>query len=153
MKLAYDLEISEIDIKIIGLLQEDSRSFSKIADKLDVAVGTVYNHVRKLEDKGILKGYTVKVDFDRLGYSLTGIILIQVDGNYRTEVEKELAQLCDVIAIYDITGEYDMLVIARFKDKTMLNSFIKNIQKRSKVKKTIVNVALDVLKEDIRVKL
>jgi DNA-binding Lrp family transcriptional regulator len=147
------LEIGEVDLKIIGLLQEDPRSFSKIADKLDIAVGTVYNHVRKLEDKGVLKGYTVKVDFDRLGYSLTAIVLIQVDGRYRTEVEKELAQLFDVIAIYDITGEYDVLVIARFKDKTMLNSFIKNVQKRSNVKKTIVNVALDVLKEDFRVKL
>jgi DNA-binding Lrp family transcriptional regulator len=110
------LEIGEVDLKIIGLLQEDPRSFSKIADKLDIAVGTVYNHVRKLEDKGVLKGYTVKVDFDRLGYSLTAIVLIQVDGRYRTEVEKELAQLFDVIAIYDITGEYDVLVIARFKD-------------------------------------
>lgn len=147
------MEISEIDLKIIGLLQEDPRSFSKIADKLDIAVGTVYNHVRKLEDKGILTGYTVNVDFDRLGYSLTAIVLIQVDGHHRTEVEKELSQLCDVIAIYDITGEYDMLVIARFKDKTVLNRFIKSIQKRANVKKTIVNVALDVLKEDFRVKL
>jgi DNA-binding Lrp family transcriptional regulator len=147
------LEIGEIDLEIIRLLQEDPRSFSKIADVLDISVGTIYNHVKKLEEKGILRGYTVTVDSDKLGYDLTAIILIKVDSRYRTEVEKELAQLYDIIAFYDITGEYDMLVIARFKDKTMLNSFIKNIQKRSNVKKTIVNVALDIIKEDFRVKL
>lgn len=147
------MQIGEIDLEIIRLLQNDPRSFSKIADALDISIGTVYNHVKKLEEKGILRGYTVTIDSDKLGYDLTAIILIQVDSRYRTETEKELARLYDIIAFYDITGEYDMLVIARFKDKTMLNSFIKNIQKRSSVKKTIVNVALEVIKEDFRVKL
>ena len=76
-----------------------------------------------------------------------------VDSRYRTEVEKELVRLYNIIAFYNITGEYDMLVIARFKDKITLDNFIKNIKKRSDVKKTIVNVALDVIKEDFRVKL
>ena len=144
--------ISEIDLRLIQLLQEDPRSFTNIADKLDVAVGTVYNHVKMLEDKGILNGYTVKVDFDRLGYSFIAIGLIQVDGHYHSKVIKELTQLSDVMAIYDITGEYDILIIARFKSKHNLNIFIKNIQKQSNVKKIVTNVALDVIKEDFRMK-
>ena len=150
--MGYDLEISEIDLRLIRLLQEDPRSFTKIAGKLDVAVGTVYNHVKMLEDKGILNGYTVKVDFDRLGYSFIAIGLIQVDGHYHPKVVKELTQLSDVMAIYDITGEYDILIIARFRSKRNLNNFIKNIQKQSNVKKIVTNVALDVIKEDFRMK-
>ena len=147
------MEIGEIDLEIIRLLQDDPRSFSKIAGDLDISVGTVYNHVKKLKEKGILRGYTVLVDSSKMGYDLTAIILIQVDSRYRTDVEKELVRLHDIIAFYDITGEYDMLVIARFKDRIILDSFIKNIKKRSDVKKIIVNVALDVIKEDFRVKL
>ena len=135
------------------MLQEDPRSLSRIADALDISVGTVYNHVKRLEEKGVLKGYTVTLDSDKLGYDLTAIILIRVDSRHRTEVEKELLKLHDIIAFYDITGKYDMLVIARFRDKTVLNSFIRNIQKLSNVKKVIVNVALDVVKEDFRVNL
>lgn len=147
-----DQKMDEIDLKIIHLLQEDSRSFSKIADSLGIAVGTVYNHVKNLEDDGILKGYTVIVDSNKLGYGLTALILIQADGRYLTEVEKELAQLYDVISIYDLTGNYDIAIIARFKDRSKLNNFIKNIQKMPNVKKTVTNVALNIIKEDFRVK-
>jgi len=153
--LGFDLvqKMDEIDLEIIRLLQEDSRrSFSKIADSLGIAVGTIYNHVKNLEDEGILKGYTVIVDSNKLGYSLTALVLIQADGRYLAEVEKELAQLYDVISIYDITGNYDIAIIARFKDRAMLNNFIKNIQRMPNVKKTVTNVALNIVKEDFRVK-
>ena len=152
--MGYDLDqkMDEIDLKIIRLLQEDSRSFSKIADSLGIAVGTVYSHVKNLEDDGILKGYTVIVDPNKRGYSLTALILIQADGRYLVEVEKELAQLHDVISIYDITGNYDIAIITRFKDRAKLNNFIKNIQRMPNVKKTVTNVALNIIKEDFRVK-
>lgn len=144
--------MNEIDLKIIRLLQEDFRSFPKIADSLGIAVGTVYSHVKNLEDEGILKGYTVIVDSNKLGYSLTALVLIQADGRYLAVVEKELAQLYDVISIYDITGNYDIAIIARFKDRAMLNNFIKNIQRMHNVKKTVTNVAFNIIKEDFRVK-
>jgi len=118
-------KIDDIDLKIIRFLQEDSRrSFSKIADNLGIAVGTAYNRVKSLEDKGILKGYTITVDPIKLGYGLTALILIQAEGQYLSEVEKELAKLDDVICIYDITGDFDIAVVARFRSRDMLNKFM-----------------------------
>ena len=146
--------MDEIDRKIINLLQEDSRkSFNKIAESLGIAVGTAYNRVKNLEDKGILKGYTIILDPTKLGYGLTALILIQADGRYLPEVEKQLAKLDEVISIYDITGDYDIAVVARFMNRAVLNSFIKSTLKMPHVSKTVTNVVLNVVKEDFRVKL
>jgi len=155
-KLNYDSspKVDDIDRNIIRLLQEDSRkSFNKIAESLGIAVGTAYNRVKNLEDKGILKGYTVILDPTKLGYGLTALILIQADGRYLPEVEKEIAKLDEVISIYDITGDYDIAVVARFKNRAMLNNFIKSTLKMPHVSKTVTNVVLNVVKEDFRVKI
>jgi DNA-binding Lrp family transcriptional regulator len=147
-------DVDDIDRNIIRLLQEDSRkSFNKIAESLGIAVGTAYNRVKTLEDKGILKGYTIIVDPTKLGYSLTALILIQADGRYLSEVEKELAKLDEVISIYDITGDYDIAVVARFMNRATLNSFIKSTLKMPHVSKTVTNVVLNVVKEDLKVKI
>lgn len=146
--------VDEIDRNIIRLLQEDSRkSFNKIADRLGIAVGTAYNRVKNLEEKGILKGYTIILDPTKLGYGLTALILIQAEGRYLPEVEKELAKLDEVISIYDITGDYDIAVVARFMNRAALNNFIKSTLKMPHVSKTVTNVVLNVVKEDFRVKL
>jgi DNA-binding Lrp family transcriptional regulator len=135
------------------LLQEDARkSFNKIADSLGIAVGTAYNRVKSLEDRGILKGYTIMLDSVKLGYGLTTLILIEAEGRYLPEVEKELSKLDEVICIYDITGDYDVAVVARFKNRATLNNFIKSALKMPHVTRTVTNVVLNVVKEDFRVK-
>lgn len=154
MNYSSSHDVDDIDRNIIRLLQEDSRkSFNKIAESLGIAVGTAYNRVKTLEDKGILKGYTIIVDPTKLGYGLTALILIQADGRYLSEVEKELAKLDEVISIYDITGDYDIAVVARFMNRATLNSFIKSTLKMPHVSKTVTNVVLNVVKEDLKVKI
>ncbi|MCZ2808887.1 MAG: Lrp/AsnC family transcriptional regulator [Candidatus Bathyarchaeota archaeon] len=145
--------MDDIDRNIIRLLQQDARkSFNKIAESLGIAVGTAYNRVKNLEDKGVLKGYTVMLDSAKLGYGLTALILIEAEGRYLPEVENELAKLDEVICIYDITGDYDIAVVARFRNRSTLNSFIKSALKMPHVSRTVTNVVLNVVKEDFRVK-
>ena len=146
--------MDEIDIKIISLLQEDSRlSFNRIAKELGISVGTAYNRIRGLEEKGVLKGYTAIIDPVKVGYQLTAIILIQADGKHLLNVESEIARMSNVISVYDITGEFDVAVIARFKDRFDMNKFIKALLKMPYVKRTVTNVVLNVVKEDFRVPL
>jgi DNA-binding Lrp family transcriptional regulator len=147
-------EFDDVDIRILSVLQEDCRlSFNKISKKTGISVGTAFNRVRSLEKKGILKGYTAIIDSGKLGYSLTAIIMVQAEGTYLTEIENEIAKSANVISVYDITGDYDATVIAKFKDRASLNSFIKNLLTMPHIKRTITNVALNVVKEDGRVKL
>lgn len=147
-------EIDELDLQIIKLLQEDSRiSYNKLASRLGVSVGTVYNRVKSLEEKGVLKGYTVLIDPVKVGYSTIAIILIQAEGAHLVDVENEIAKIDNTVAVYDITGDFDIAVIARFKDRFELNSFVKKVLSMPYVKRTVTNVVLNVVKEDFRVKI
>ena len=147
-------KIGDMDLRILSLLQEDCRlSFNKIASKLGISVGTAFNHVKNLEKEGILKGYTAILDLTKLDYGYTAIILIQAEGEHLTNVENEIAKAANVVAVYDITGDYDAAVIAKFKDRSGLNAFIKNLIAIPHIKRTVTNVALNVIKEDLGVKL
>lgn len=154
LETGSNAKIDDIDMQIINLLQEDSRlSFNKIAHKLGISVGTALNRVKSLEDKEVLKGYTVIVDPNKVGYSLTAVILIQAEGKHLMNVEKEIAKIDNVVSVYDITGDFDIIVTARFKDRESLNAFIKNLLTIPYVKRTVTNVALNVIKEDFRIRL
>jgi DNA-binding Lrp family transcriptional regulator len=147
-------ELDNVDLQIINLLQEDSRlSFNKIAEKLGIAVGTAYNRVKILEEKGVLRGYTAVVDHAKVGYGLTVIILIQAAGKHLQDVEKEVAKIDNVVSVYDITGDFDIAVVAKFKDRDSLNTFIKSTLSMPYVQRTVTNVALNIVKEDSRIKI
>jgi DNA-binding Lrp family transcriptional regulator len=147
-------KLDEIDFQILRILQEDARtSYRKIADTLGIAVGTVYNRIKRLEDERVFKAYTVIVDPTKISYDLTAFIFIQAEGPHLAEVEKEIAQSEYTICVYDITGDFDIAVIARFKNRSMLNNFIKGILKTPHVTRTVTNVALNVVKEDFRIKI
>ena len=146
--------IEDIDLRILSLLQEDCRlSFNKIAKKLGISVGTAFNHVKNLEKKGIIDGYTLILDSCKLGYNLTVIVMIQAEGSFLADVENEISKSANTIAVYDITGDYDAVAIAKFKDRASLNAFIKNLLSLPHIKRTVTHIALNVVKEELGVKL
>lgn len=147
---AYNLD--DIDKKIIRMLVEDSRkSIREIAKSLGIAVGTAYNRIKNLEALEIIKAYTILVDQTKIGYGLTAVIFMQAEGQYLEDVEKEVGKLDAVSCVYDITGDFDIAIIARFKNVHDLNTFIKSMLKNKHIKKTVTNVVLNVVKEDLRV--
>jgi DNA-binding Lrp family transcriptional regulator len=141
--------IDDLDLKILSILSEDARiSYREIAKQLEIASGTVYNRIRKMTENEIIKGYIPLLDHRKLGYDLTVLILIQVEGEHLTRVEEMLATPNEVIAVYDITGEFDVAVIARFKNTKSMNAFIKNTLKIPYIRRTETNVVLNIVKED-----
>jgi len=152
LKCTSSLKIDDIDRKILRLLQDDSKiTYNNISESLGISIGTAHNRVKILGENGIIKGNFTLLDPSKLGYNLTALILIDVEGSHISEVERELAKLGEVLSIYEVTGEYDIAVISRFKDKTQLKNFIKTTLKVPHIIKTLTNVALDVIKEDFRV--
>jgi len=146
--------LDDLDIKILSILGEDARtSYREIAVKLRVAPGTIYNRIRKMSDCGVIKGYIPLLDYGKLGYGFIALIFMQVEGKHLVEVEEQLATPQEVIAVYDITGEFDVVVIARFKNIASMNSFIKETLKIPYIKRTVTNVVLNVVKEDPRIRM
>ena len=141
-------KIDDLDLKLIKELQGDGRkSFREIAEKLDVAEGTVYNRVNKLREEGVIKNFLVDVDYSRLGYDLTTVIGVRVKGGHLPEIEAKIAKEKNVTAVYDVTGEYDAIVVAKFPGRDELNRLVKKINGMENVERTYTMVVLNVVKE------
>lgn len=145
------MQIDEKDIKILQLLQVDSRqSARQLALRLGVSTVTMLSRIKKLEECKIIQGYTVRLDHEMLGYDITAIIEIKTSDGKMLEIENEIAKQDNVIAVYDITGNADTLVIAKFKDRKTMSSFVKNLSTVQNVTNTITNIVLTTVKEDDR---
>lgn len=147
-------KIDELDLKIIKELQTDARqSYRDIATKLNVAEGTVYNRVGKLKKSDVIKGFIADVDYSKIGYELVALVGIIVEGGKLPQIEKKLAREPNITAVYDVTGEYDAIMVVKFKDRAGLNGLVKRILAMEEVKRTYTMVVLNVIKETHKIEL
>lgn len=144
--------IDDLDKKILNELNKDARlSFRELAKSLGISVSTVSHRIKKMEESGVIKDYIPLIDQKKVGYDFTAVIEISIKKGRLEDVEKKLADSQNTVGVYDITGVYDALVIARFEDRDHLNQFIKKIQKFKFVQKTYTSIVLNVIKEDITI--
>ncbi|NAZ13080.1 MAG: winged helix-turn-helix transcriptional regulator [Desulfurococcales archaeon] len=140
--------LDDIDYAIINILKNDSRlSIREISKMINRSPSTISERIRKLENRGVIKRYTITIDHGRLGYKLNAITLLQVDGAHIEDVEKMLMTEPNVRAVYDITGEYDVAIITTFRDSEELDRFIKKMLKNPYIKRSVTNIILRIVKE------
>lgn len=144
-------DVDDTDIKIVKKLEENGRaSFREIAEDLDVSEGTVYNRVKRMEKEGIIKGFSARSDSIKLGKELVAVIGLRVDGGHLVEVEGELAEKDPIRCVYDVTGEYDAILIGRFETRAKLNEFVKDTLSLEHVERSATHIVLNVVREDFR---
>ena len=135
--------------KVLEQFLKDSRqSFREVARKIGVSSGTVANRVKELEEEGIIKRYTTQLNYEKLGYELTAITEIIVSEGMMIEVGNEISKIKETIGVYNVTGDSDILVIAKFRSRQDLSDFTKTILKMPYVVRTKTHVVLNTLKED-----
>lgn len=140
--------MKETDRRILELLLKDARqSYRNIANTLGLSVATVASHVERMEKQGIIKGYTVKLDYEKLGYTFPVIIEVKVAHGKLFDVERKIAQDPHVYQVLDHTGGTDATVIARFKDRHTLDKFVKKVQSYDFVERTETKLILNVIKD------
>ena len=143
------MELSKTDVSIIRVLQKNSRlSLRKIASKVNVSVATVMNRLNRLEDEEIVKNYSVYLDYEKLGFDLEALIEIRVSKGRLIEVERKIASHPNVFAVYDITGDFDVVVLAKFRNRRTLDVFVKKIQTYEFVERTETKIILNTIKEE-----
>jgi Lrp/AsnC family transcriptional regulator, regulator for asnA, asnC and gidA len=141
-------KLDNVDLQIIRALEEDSRvSMRKLAHRIGLTPNILHNRIKNLESEGFILGYMPIVDASKMGYALTAIIMIQVEGGHMVEVENEIAKESNVLSVYDITGEYDAIIFAKFRDNPSLNGFLKKLLTDRFIKRTTTLVALNAIKE------
>ncbi len=102
------------DIQLIALLRQDARTpVALLAKRLGVSRGTVTNRIRKLEDEGVLVGYTVLLRPDAETQRITAWMSITVEGNQTREVIAHLLGEPGVAGLHDPNGRWDLLAELR----------------------------------------
>ena len=146
------MQLDDVDTRILDVLIADSRLSSRqIARKCDVSIGTVLSRVKKMEAEGIIKGYTVLLDQEKLGYELTVVTEITVSKGRLLEMENEIARIPNVCCVYDLTGMSDAAIIAKFKTREDLSRFTKKLLSLPFIERTNTHVVLTTVKEDFRI--
>lgn len=146
------MNLDDTNVKILKALSEDARLSSRqVAKQCDISIGTALARTKKMEEEGIIKGYTVLLDQEKLGYELTVVTEITVSKGRLLEMENEIARMPNVCCVYDLTGMSDAAIIAKFKSRDELSRFTKHLLSLPYVERTNTHVVLTTIKEDFRI--
>lgn len=143
--------LDELDTRILRRLNENARkSFRDIARELRVSISTISNRVKRLEKEGIVLGYAPLLDEKKLGYDVLAVIGIRISKGKLLEVQRKIARDDRVVDVYDVTGDYDSMIIARLRNTRELDTFIKRLVAMENVERTYTHVVLNVVKQERR---
>jgi DNA-binding Lrp family transcriptional regulator len=137
-----------LDAKLVNALLGDGRaSLRSLGEDLDVSVTTVSNHLTDLEDAGVVDGYSPDVNYDALGYDVTAVIQLKVEGNALPEITDRLREEKRMISVYEVTGDYDVIAIGKFRDTDEMNDQIKTLLTDPDIKESNTSVVLNAVAE------
>ena len=145
------ISMDEIDTKILEQLNQNARkSYREIARTLNISLTTVANRIKKMEEEHIIERYIPLINQEKIGYDLTAVINVKISHGKLLEVQQRISKDAHVSGVYDITGEWDSLIIAHFKDRRDLNGFIKGVLSIDNVEKTNTQIVLNIVKNEKR---
>jgi len=145
------MNIDDKDTKILKFLLSDARqSARQLSHRLGVSTVTMISRLKKLEENKIIEGYSARLNHELLGYDMTVIIEVKTAQGKMLEIEEKIASENNVVSVYDITGNADILVVAKFKDRKSLSAFVKKISAINNVENTVTHIVLNTVKEDYR---
>jgi DNA-binding Lrp family transcriptional regulator len=124
--------VDDTDLKLLKLLYDDSRrTLRELGRELGLSISAVRKRVEKLERKGVIKKYTVAVDYRKLELGLTAFLNLEVDPKELGNLVRQLSHYREVCEIHRITGNHNLLVKVRSRDVNSLNRFLEKITNSS----------------------
>jgi Lrp/AsnC family transcriptional regulator for asnA, asnC and gidA len=149
-----DRELDDIDKNILKILQEDARkSYREIKNELGISIGTIHNRISKLKDKDIIEGYTLKLNNVKLGYKLTFLIQVQIDGKHTGEILDEISKRPEVCSVFHTTGEQSAALICRFRESDDVHNFVRELNAKQFILRTNSSLVLKEYKNSAYVEL
>ena len=146
--------LDDIDKEIIRILQDDARkSYREIQEQLQISIGTIHNRITKLKKNNIIEGYTLKLNNTKLGYKLTFLISLQIDGKYTEEILTELSEKPEICTVFNVTGEQSASLICRFKESEDVHEFLRELNEHKHVIRTNSNMVLKEYKNNAFIQL
>jgi Lrp/AsnC family leucine-responsive transcriptional regulator len=142
--------IDDIDRKILDLLQRDARmTNAAIAAEVGLTGPSVFERIRKLEQRGVIRGYTAQVDPAALGKPLTAFIRLVAgfDERYEQGIQ-EISRDPDVLEMYSVAGEDCYLIKTHASNPGDLQALINRVRAKITVLRSVTMIVMSAVKED-----
>lgn len=135
--------MDRVDQKIIQLLTDDGRmSFAELGRHVNLSTPAAHRRVKALEERGVITGYTARVDSASLGLGLSALVAIEAVGSLDALVA-DFARLPDVEACWSTAGSSDLLLKVRASSPVTLERLLVRIRETAGVDRTRTTVLLD----------
>ncbi len=137
-------EVKEIDRKICALLQRNARlSLSDIAKAVGLSLAAVREHLRKLEQQGVIEGYFTKLNPKAFGYDITAFVFVLVESSvHYAEFIARCKRRAEILECHAVTGEPSHLLKVRVHDTAALEQLLSEIQRWPGVRRTFTSLVL-----------
>ncbi|MDP6869855.1 MAG: Lrp/AsnC family transcriptional regulator [Candidatus Poseidoniaceae archaeon] len=140
--------LDSTDRAIVNALCGDARlSQRQLAQIVGVAQGTITNRLRRLESEGVIKGYAPLLDAEAIGWGMTVMAGLCIKKGLVIDVQKQISADPRVFSVYDITGDWDSMVLARVKDRKDLDDLTKTVFTLDGITRSFTHVVLNTVKE------
>jgi len=117
------------NFKILNILEKNSRTpYIKIAKKLGVTETAVRKRVRKMEETGIIRGYSVDIDPKKLGFEVDALIGLDAKPEFYMEVVEELKKMKEIRGFYSSSGDHMFMIECWFRNSKELRAFAKKLK-------------------------
>ncbi len=141
--------LDETDLAILGMLQENARvANAEIARRVDMAPSAVSERIRKLEDRGLIRGYEARLGARELGWGLVAFVFVRTaDRPGAGSTGEALAQLPAVQEVHHVAGEDCFLLKVRAPDPDGLGKLLRDLGAIPTVTSTRTTIVLGTLKD------
>lgn len=139
--------IDENDKQILNIIQQDARIPNvEIARRIGLAPSAVLERVKKLEERGVIRGYAAEINAAEIGFGLTAFVFVRT--HFCGEVGNVLAKLPEVLEVHDIAGDDCYLLKVRAANTEELGRFFREkLKNLPEIVSTRTTIVLQTLKE------
>lgn len=131
--------MDKIDLKLIDILQKNARcSLKNLAKEVFLSTPAVSSRILKLEEAGVITGYSAHVDPLKLGYNIKAFINLEMSPKLKPKFYPFVAACPNVIECNCVTGNYSMLITVAYHTTVELDIFIGELQEFGNTQTQIV---------------
>jgi Lrp/AsnC family transcriptional regulator for asnA, asnC and gidA len=137
------MSLDILDMKIIKCLTDDARStYKKMAEEAGVSEATIKNRIDKLMEEGIIKKFTIVMDYHKLGRAIKAFIGLKVQPAKLSSIVEDIEKNPDVHVLYRTSGDVDLLIEVIFEQMEDLNSFLEKELALDGILGTVVTIVI-----------
>jgi DNA-binding Lrp family transcriptional regulator len=137
------LQTDDLDHRLLALLRKDARiPIARLSKALGISRASTYARLQKLQEAGVIEGFTVRVNEKFQGGLIRAHVLIKVAGKLARAAEKQLRAIPEIIALHAISGVYDLIAELEARSVVELNELIDRIAELEGVEKTNSSILL-----------